>query len=40
VRQDKAGPGLGENTSEVLLALGRTDAAISELKNKGVLGGI
>jgi crotonobetainyl-CoA:carnitine CoA-transferase CaiB-like acyl-CoA transferase len=40
VRQDKAGPWLGENTSEVLLALGRTDAEISELKNKGVLGGI
>jgi crotonobetainyl-CoA:carnitine CoA-transferase CaiB-like acyl-CoA transferase len=39
VRQDKAGPALGENTSEVLLALGRTDAEISELKTKGVLGG-
>jgi crotonobetainyl-CoA:carnitine CoA-transferase CaiB-like acyl-CoA transferase len=39
VRQDKAGPRLGEHTSEVLLALGRTDAEISELKAKGVLGG-
>ena len=39
VRQDKAGPGLGENTSEVLLALGKTDAEISELKTKGILGG-
>jgi crotonobetainyl-CoA:carnitine CoA-transferase CaiB-like acyl-CoA transferase len=39
VRQDNAGPGLGENTSEVLLALGKTDAEISELKTKGVLGG-
>jgi crotonobetainyl-CoA:carnitine CoA-transferase CaiB-like acyl-CoA transferase len=31
---------LGEHTSEVLRALGRTDAEISELKAKGVLGGI
>ncbi|TMF94454.1 MAG: CoA transferase, partial [Chloroflexi bacterium] len=40
VRQGRAGPGLGEHTSEVLRALGRTDAEISELKAKGVLGGI
>ena len=40
VRQGRAGPGLGEHTSEVLQALGRTDAEISELKSKGVLGGI
>jgi crotonobetainyl-CoA:carnitine CoA-transferase CaiB-like acyl-CoA transferase len=39
VRQDHAGPALGENTSEVLLALGKTHAEISELKGKGVLGG-
>lgn len=39
VRQDRAGPGLGEHTSEVLLALGRTDSEISQLKAKGVLGG-
>jgi len=39
VRQGRAGPGLGEHTSEVLLALGKTDAEISELKAKGVLGG-
>jgi crotonobetainyl-CoA:carnitine CoA-transferase CaiB-like acyl-CoA transferase len=40
VRQGWAGPRLGEHTSEVLRALGRTDAAISELKAKGILGGI
>src|SRR5437667_135387 len=40
VRQGRAGPGLGEHTSEVLRALGRTDAEISELKAKRVLGGI
>jgi crotonobetainyl-CoA:carnitine CoA-transferase CaiB-like acyl-CoA transferase len=40
VRQWRAGPGLGEHTSEVLQALGRTDAEISELKAKGVLGGV
>lgn len=39
VRQGWAGPVLGEHTSEVLLALGRSDAEISELKSKGVLGG-
>ena len=39
VWQGRAGPGLGEHTSEVLRALGRTDAEISELKAKGVLGG-
>jgi formyl-CoA transferase len=39
VRQHQAGPGLGEHTSEVLLALGKTDVEISELKAKGVLGG-
>ena len=39
VRQGRAGPSLGEHTSEVLRALGRTDAEISELKAKGVLGG-
>ncbi len=39
VRQQQAGPGLGEHTSEVLLALGKTDVEISELKAKGVLGG-
>ncbi|TME46909.1 MAG: CoA transferase, partial [Chloroflexi bacterium] len=40
VRQGWAGPGLGEHTSEVVRALGRTDAEISELKAKGILGGI
>jgi len=40
VRRWRAGPGLGEHTSEVLGALGRTDAEIAELKAKGVLGGI
>ena len=39
VRRHQAGPGLGEHTSEVLLALGRTDAEIAELKANGVLGG-
>ncbi len=39
VRQGRAGPGLGEHTSEVLRALGRTDAEISALKAKGVVGG-
>ncbi|TMF25930.1 MAG: CoA transferase, partial [Chloroflexi bacterium] len=39
VRRGRAGPGLGEHTSEVLRALGRTEAEISELKAKGVLGG-
>ena len=39
VRQGPAGPGLGEHTSEVAKALGRTDADIAELKAKGVLGG-
>ncbi len=39
VRQWRAGPGLGEHTSEVLRSLGRTEAEISELKTKGVLGG-
>ena len=39
VRQGWAGPVLGEHTSEVLRALGRSDAEISELKAKGVLGG-
>ena len=40
VWQGSAGPALGEHTSEVLRALGRTDAEISELKAKGVLGGV
>jgi formyl-CoA transferase len=40
VRQGPAGPGLGEHTSEVLKALGRTDNEIAELKSKGVLGGV
>ena len=40
VRQWRAGPGLGEHTSEVLRSLGRTDAEITELKAKGVLGGV
>ncbi len=40
VRQGSAGPVLGEHTSEVLRALGRSDAEISELKTKGVVGGI
>ena len=40
VRQWRAGPGLGEHTSEVLQALGRTDAEIAELKARGVLGGV
>ncbi len=40
VRQGWAGPVLGEHTSEVLRALGRSDAEISELKTKGVVGGI
>ena len=39
VRQWRAGPGLGEHNSEVLRALGRTDAEIAELKTKGILGG-
>jgi formyl-CoA transferase len=39
VRQWRAGPGLGEHTSEVLRAVGRTEAEIAELKTKGVLGG-
>jgi len=39
VRQWRAGPELGEHTSEVLRALGRTEAEIAELKTKGVLGG-
>jgi formyl-CoA transferase len=40
VRQRRAGPRLGEHTSEVLQALGRTDAQIAELKERGVLGGV
>ena len=40
VRRGRAGPRLGEHTSEVLRALGRTDAEISKLKAQGVLGGI
>jgi formyl-CoA transferase len=39
VRQERAGPGLGEHTSEVAKALGRTDADITALKANGVLGG-
>jgi len=39
VRQGSAGPVLGEHTSEVLRALGRSDSEISDLKAKGVLGG-
>ena len=39
-RRGPAGPVLGEHTSEVLRALGRTDAEIVDLKAKGVLGGI
>jgi formyl-CoA transferase len=39
VQRWRAGPGLGEHTSEVLRALGRTDVEISELKAKGVLAG-
>ena len=39
VREWRAGPALGEHTSEVLRALGRTEAEIAELKTKGVLGG-
>jgi len=39
VRQGWAGPVLGEHTSEVLRALGRSDAEISELKANGVVGG-
>jgi formyl-CoA transferase len=40
VLQGRAGPSLGEHTSEVLKALGRTHEEISELKAKGVLGGV
>ncbi len=40
VQRATAGPRLGEHTSEVVRALGRTDAEISELKAKGVLAGI
>jgi len=40
VKQGRAGPGLGEHTSEVAKALGRTEAEIVELKAKGVLGGV
>jgi len=39
VKQGLAGPGLGEHTSEVAKALGRTAADITALKAKGVLGG-
>ena len=39
VRQWRAGPGLGEHTAEILKSIGRTDAEISELMAKGVLGG-
>ena len=39
VLQGSAGPVLGEHTSEVMRALGRSDAEISDLKTKGVLGG-
>jgi crotonobetainyl-CoA:carnitine CoA-transferase CaiB-like acyl-CoA transferase len=39
VQQRSAGPVLGEHTSEVLRALGRSDAEILALKAKGVLGG-
>ena len=39
VRQWRAGPGLGEHTSEILRSIGRTDAEISKLMAKGVLGG-
>jgi formyl-CoA transferase len=39
VRQGPAGPGLGEHTSELVKALGRSDAEIAQLKAKGVLGG-
>ena len=38
-RQERAGPELGEHTSEVLRAIGRTDGEIAELKAKGILGG-
>ncbi len=40
VRQWRAGPGLGEHTSEVLRALGKPDSEISALKEQGVLGGV
>ncbi len=40
VRQWRAGPGLGEHTSEVLRALGRSQPEIEALKEKGVLGGV
>jgi len=39
VLQGSAGPVLGEHTSEVMRALGRSEAEISDLKTKGVLGG-
>ena len=39
VRQWRAGPGLGEHTTEVVRALGRSEGEIEELKSKGVLGG-
>jgi formyl-CoA transferase len=39
VRHGPAGPRLGEHTSEVAKALGRSDPEIAELKAKGVLGG-
>ena len=39
VRQWRAGPSLGEHTTEVLRALGRSDAEIAALKEQGVLGG-
>jgi formyl-CoA transferase len=40
VRQWRAGPGLGEHTSEVLHGLGKSDLEIEEFKEQGVLGGV
>jgi crotonobetainyl-CoA:carnitine CoA-transferase CaiB-like acyl-CoA transferase len=39
VRRGWAGPVLGEHTSEVLQALGKSATEISELMAKGVVGG-
>jgi crotonobetainyl-CoA:carnitine CoA-transferase CaiB-like acyl-CoA transferase len=40
VRQWRAGPGLGEHTSEVLRGLGKSDSEIAALKEQGVSGGV
>jgi crotonobetainyl-CoA:carnitine CoA-transferase CaiB-like acyl-CoA transferase len=40
LRQERAGPMLGEHTEEVMKELGRSDADVAALREKGVLGGV